>query len=55
MTEQKKEKSKWLMLVKKVAVPLVTATGIAAVDVGLLNGSLGLLVKAVLQSVQLAA
>lgn len=56
MTEEKKGKGKkWLTLVKKVALPTVTAVGIAAVDVGILNGLLGATVKAVLQSLQVAA
>ncbi|WP_373474144.1 hypothetical protein [Sphingorhabdus lacus] len=54
MSEQK-GKSKWLTLVKKVVVPAVTAVGIAAVDVGLLNGLLGQTVKLVLQSLQVVA
>lgn len=53
MTEQKKEKNKWLSVLKKAAVPVVAAVGIAAVDVGLLKGSLGAQVKAVLENVQL--
>jgi len=49
MVQEKKGKL-WLIIARKVAVAAATAATAAAVDVGLLNGTFGALVKAVVDT-----
>lgn len=55
MAVKKKGTNVWLTLGKQVALPIITAVGIAVVDVGLLSGHLGLAVKSLLLSLQSVA
>ena len=48
--DTEKKGNKWPVIAKKAAVAAATAAAAAAVDIGLLNGSLGLFVKALLQN-----